>query len=413
MLEWMHILCFYVCLCAGSFSSLFTYEEVYPASLRAKINSNSIPIGAVLASSLVGQPVYVSMTTMSSRIGNVHKTIRQIFQGKVIPDRLFLFISREPFLLDRGIANDSVIPAELQDLALKGEYPLSVIYTDNLGSHRKLLPLLAKKWDEDCVIATFDDEPKDEGKLGQYLSQLVKYYLASNRSSVVSLKARRIGLCRSSPWLSRNYGYWQVTSAGKHELFLLPTGTGSVLYRPRFFHPVVFDPRLRNLTATADDLMFRLSAMVRGTRVVTGCRDSYTRDRETGLLSVTRCPDAAIIGGAGGAASPPGAPPSEGGRGRRRLIGSLAQLNLHKKGNDWAWANATLYLQDLGLLNLTALAERVMPYERGPECDPKLWDSAPLRGRRDALGKELQRQRRECSLTICRPPRHVNASGQT
>jgi hypothetical protein len=397
--RWLALTHIVGCLCVGTYSSLFRFEDVYPAARI--ISSNSIPSGAVLASSLVGQPVYVSMTTMSSRIGNVHKTIRQIFGGRVIPDRLFLFISREPFLLDRGIANDSVIPSDLRDLALKGVYPLSVIYTDNLGSHRKLLPLLAKKWEEDCIIATFDDEPKDEGKLGQYLSQLIKYYLASNRSAVVSLKARRIGLCRSSPWLSRNYGYWQVTSAGKHELFLLPTGTGSVLYRPRFFHPIVFDSRLRNLTATADDLMFRLSAMVRGTRVVTGCRDSYARDRDTGLLSVTRCPDAAVIGGPGGA-SPP-APPSERGRGRRRLIGSLAQLNLHKKGNDWAWANASLYLQDLGLLNLTALAERVMPFERGPECDPKTWDSVPLRGRRDALGKELQRQRRECALTICRP----------
>lgn len=49
------------------------------------------------------------------------------------------------------------------------------------------------------------------------------------------------------------------------------TGTAGILYRPKFFHPVVFEEGFRNVTRTADDMMFRLAALAQGTYVVTGC----------------------------------------------------------------------------------------------------------------------------------------------
>lgn len=54
-------------------------------------------------------------------------------------------------------------------------------------------------------------------------------------------------------------------------MLTLPTGTSGVLYRPSFFHRVVFDHVLISLTKTGDDLMFRLAAMVNGIAVVTAC----------------------------------------------------------------------------------------------------------------------------------------------
>jgi hypothetical protein len=44
------------------------------------------------------------------------------------------------------------------------------------------------------------------------------------------------------------------------------------LYRPAFFHPIVFDPKLLNLTATADDLMFRVATLANDVQVTVGCR---------------------------------------------------------------------------------------------------------------------------------------------
>ena len=44
-----------------------------------------------------------------------------------------------------------------------------------------------------------------------------------------------------------------------------------MLYRPRFFDPVVFDRDLLNATVTGDDLLFRLATFAKGVKVVTAC----------------------------------------------------------------------------------------------------------------------------------------------
>jgi hypothetical protein len=87
-----------------------------------------------------------------------------------------------------------------------------------------------------------------------------------------------MAMCASSypPWklcpYARNKkGLWPESRPARREMLLLPTGTGGVLYRPHFFHPVVFDRALLNTTITGDDLMFRLGTMAKGVPVVTTC----------------------------------------------------------------------------------------------------------------------------------------------
>ena len=166
-----------------------------------------------------GKPVYVSLTTMDSRIHQVDKSIMQILKGSIVPDHVYLFISREKYILDNGIPEDT-IPTSL--LEITKMYPVSVIYTQNIGPHRKLLPLLAKKWNEDCIIITIDDESKTG--LDAYVRQLLKYYLASKRSSIVALKVRRIGFCDKYPWYTRHYTKWGEIKYGAREMMVLPTG---------------------------------------------------------------------------------------------------------------------------------------------------------------------------------------------
>ena len=36
-------------------------------------------------------------------------------------------------------------------------------------------------------------------------------------------------------------------------MLVLPTGTGGILYRPKFFHEIVFDPMLRQVGQTVVD----------------------------------------------------------------------------------------------------------------------------------------------------------------
>ena len=47
--------------------------------------------------------MYITLTTISSRVNKIENTIISLLNGEVLADRIYLFISSEPFLLDAGI----------------------------------------------------------------------------------------------------------------------------------------------------------------------------------------------------------------------------------------------------------------------------------------------------------------------
>lgn len=249
-------------------SLLFSRESVNYEWNELRSNSTFVPgPGQQWASSITGIPVFASMAAISIRLDNLSLVIESIFKNRILPSRLYVFVSKEPYLLDRGIPT---IPSTLSQLM--NTFPVSFVYTNNTGPHRKLLPLLWKKWFDDAIIITVDDDvqpPKD------MIGQLIKYYKASNGIGIVSLRSRRIGLCINSPGKFLTYQRWAVSRHGSVEFLQMPTGTGGILYKPSFFHPIVFDATLRNITGTADDLMFRISTMVNYVPVVLACRDVF------------------------------------------------------------------------------------------------------------------------------------------
>jgi hypothetical protein len=237
-------------------------------------------------------PLLVSLTTVSFRLHMVHRSILSVLQGKLPPTHVFLFVSREAHLLDEGITRIPSILLELVDRRL-----LTIVFTENTGPHRKLLPLLRRYYNEDVLIANVDDDMIWRAN-ATLLYELHRGYEASHGLATVALRSRRIGVCSSSSiahltaksndhenvteetavYHFMKYANWSLfTNPGRKELLLLPTGTGGVLYRPQFFDPVVFDARLRMLTETGDDLMFRLACLLRDVPVFVGRRetDSY------------------------------------------------------------------------------------------------------------------------------------------
>ena len=145
------------------------------------------------ASTLVGHPVYVSLTTIHARIYGISETIESIVYGSLLPDHIFLYVSFEPYLLDEGVTVEYIFKNSLNLQRLIVSYPfISIIFTNNIGPHRKLLPLLSQKWKENCIIITIDDH---EIYLYNTLLSLINYYIATNRSSIIALRSRRIGIC--------------------------------------------------------------------------------------------------------------------------------------------------------------------------------------------------------------------------
>jgi hypothetical protein len=253
-------------------------------SLKANISTFKNTYNSTLASKIVSIPVYATMTTTHFRIGQIHKTIRTIFKGVVIPDHLYVFISKDQFLLDKGVPPKN-IPEQLRQIIREG-YPVSIIYTKNIGPHRKLLPLLASKYNEKCIIVTYDDENKRKEELKWYLPSLLKYYAVSDKSSIIALRSRRVGYCDVSPYKTLTYNYWVGFPRQTIEMLLLPTGTGSIMYQPSLLHPLIFSQALRNATITADDIAFRLSSMAYNIPVVSGCKTSNFSEK---VVFGTKC----------------------------------------------------------------------------------------------------------------------------
>jgi hypothetical protein len=223
------------------------------------------------SSYFVPQPVYVSLTTMASRMHKVHTAIARLVQGKIRPTRIYLFLSKDPFLLDAGV---EVVSDHLLSLAAAGH--VTIVFTNNHGPHRKLLPALRRHWGEDCFIATVDDDlggdPPEKGQ--NLLYQLLKTYVQGGGNAVVALRTHRLGLCREPPHALLRYEYWGIPDAGAFghsEMLNLPTGTGGILYQPKFFHGVVFSKKLRDLTGSNDDFTFRFATMITHTPVRLGC----------------------------------------------------------------------------------------------------------------------------------------------
>lgn len=317
---WFMVCCIFV-LCSSKFyPPLYLWEEVaFPPLPKSNYSQVSTFQSRKAERLTKGLPVYVSLTTISHRLEKACDVIASLLLSPdaLIPTHVFLFVSLEPWLMDEGITQHTLLSnvrllhlREQISRTFADENVFSVVYTNNFGPHRKLLPLLSKKWFENCIIITFDDEsgrrhPHLEGP-DKLLAQLLRYYKISDRSSIVALKVRRIGFCDVYPHFVLTYHpWWGQTTSGRHEMLVLPTGTGGVLYKPKFFHPSVFDPVLVNITrylfhiqllimpsltptilirlcSVGDDLAFRLATMMKGVKVVVGCHPLQQRYLGTG-----------------------------------------------------------------------------------------------------------------------------------
>ena len=87
------------------------YKDIWEVSNRGSSLSEDIldtakRLGKGLAEGHAGKPLYISMTTIDSRFHSVADTVESIVQGEILPTEIFVFISQDSFLLDKGITHD-------------------------------------------------------------------------------------------------------------------------------------------------------------------------------------------------------------------------------------------------------------------------------------------------------------------
>jgi hypothetical protein len=231
------------------------------------------------------KPVYVSLTTISARIDTVQDTLLSLLNQFYRIDRLTLYISKEPYLIDKGIPE---IPEELQCLS-DMDTRFQVEYTENLGPYRKLLPELRKRWKEDCILITVDDDkiydPDMILNMVNTFYDTGENYIVANRAfvkintAIARVCKRWCGMSTEIAELLEEAIRRKLTAQGiAHALgkdypfiqvLTFPEGNDGVLYHPKFFTPLVFQWKLiRRLARTHDDFWFKMCALCTGYGVI-------------------------------------------------------------------------------------------------------------------------------------------------
>ena len=189
----------------------------------------------------------VSLTTMSTRLHGVLNTVQTLLKQDLKPHSINVYVSTEPYLIDKGVDLDSPTIRQLSD------YPLVNLYSvQNIGPYRKIYPVIYQLRNsgapEDTPIVTVDDDclyPED--LLSTFMSTMRgTAAIVAHRGRLIQIDDKRI-----APY--RDFG----TPSPEPRLDSLAVGRNGVAYKLRHF-PSVREAYVGPLIApTADDLWIK------------------------------------------------------------------------------------------------------------------------------------------------------------
>lgn len=231
-----------------------SYSDPYDYIYRIQYTLAKDPINHFKLSSKITEniPLYISLTSIFSNQSILLKTLESIMKQTLMPNKIFLYLSEEPYLLDTGFENKIITNKNLLKFLENNKSLIELHWVENQGSYRKLLPLLKEKWNENCIIITIDDDVIYDKKL---LQNMIECYdnnkcVIGNRGFTPKLK--ELG----------NFDYTKRKTLIKRYLYNFPTGKGAILYKPHFFYDtekIIFNKEIyMNKCGKQDDVWFYL-----------------------------------------------------------------------------------------------------------------------------------------------------------
>ena len=224
--------------------------------------------------------IYVSLTSIFKNQDILLKTLMSIVSQTKPPNKLFLYLSEEPYILDNGFKNKKFTNQQLVEFIKKNAALIEVQWVQNTGSYRKLLPLLKDKWNEDCIIITIDDDTVYDSNL---IRNLVDDY---NKYKCV------IGYRGFTPQFENfeKFDYVKHKRLENLSLYNFLTGKGGILYKPSFFHQtkdLIFNKEVYLKTCEKqDDIWFYIVRVMNKVKCYVGNKKYMTKDNSKNGLFV-------------------------------------------------------------------------------------------------------------------------------
>lgn len=217
--------------------------------------------------------IYVSITSIKGNQKVLLQTLDSINNQSIKPDRCFLYLSEDPYLLDQGFENRQLIP-ELNHLVFNNSM-FELKWVKNTGPYRKLLPLLKDKISEDCVIIAIDDDTVYNRDM---IETYVNYYKKYN--CVIAARSYTLKFDDIS-----NISYMDRKEIDRLNLYNFHTGKGGVLYSPKFFakslNHFLNEEIYKDCCPFGDDIWFNLHRIANGVQCYIPEKSSYTKDNTT------------------------------------------------------------------------------------------------------------------------------------
>jgi len=185
----------------------------------------------------------ISLTSISGRSKQVEQTVKSILDQSVKPHSVNLYVSDEPYLIDKGI------PANSDDLKRMADLGVNVYQVKNIGPYRKQIPLIvqlrASSAHRRTPIITIDDDviyPPDI--LERLMARLEKdEAVVAHRGREISFEDKYLASYMSFPPPSDNSNHLNIG-----------TGKNGIAYRLGYFPTMPEDFVGPVLAPTADDI---------------------------------------------------------------------------------------------------------------------------------------------------------------
>ena len=212
--------------------------------------------------------VWVTLTSMSQNQRILLSTLKSLLGQSRLPDRILIYLSEEPFLLDKGFTDRGMSDALHEYLS---SHPLiEVRWTENVGPYRKLAPLLLEirekeeKEEKDILLLTVDDDTVYHPRL---IENMMKDFERYGGQACINYRGFGMDLSRGIDEISYER---RLPNENSLSVTNFATGKGGVLYHPRHFseevYSILFDrERWSELCPTNDDIWWNFARMASGT----------------------------------------------------------------------------------------------------------------------------------------------------
>jgi len=166
--------------------------------------------------------IELNITTTHNRLHLCAQTVWSFLNQTLLPTKINIWVSKEPYLIDKGIQEEPAWARELRKINDIIEFR----WTENTGPYRKLFPAL-QATSEDTILVYADDDTIYKSR---WLEKLIGKFNAHDGKYVVASRCRELG---KPSWAGKK-SYMLLSLVRKEKVLqenFLVTGVGGVVLR--------------------------------------------------------------------------------------------------------------------------------------------------------------------------------------